>query len=81
MRKTKSSKPAKARISDGISTRVRFASHQQIKLVERAAKHRGMSRDAFIQQVLQASAEKVLTVPSPPDPVIAQASKAAVDQL
>jgi hypothetical protein len=50
-------------IAEGISTRVYFRDHEQIALVRRAAKHRGLGFNLFIQLVLQASAEKVLAGP------------------
>lgn len=50
-------------VREGVSIRVRFASHKQIELVESAARKRGQSRDRFIQRVLQAASEHVMKEP------------------
>lgn len=54
------------RIGDGVSKRVRFANHEQFNLVKAAAKRRGVPRDRFIQDALQAVAECVMAQPEPP---------------
>jgi len=70
------------RIADGVSIRVRFASHKQIALIGAAASRRGIARDRFIQLVLQAASEHVMSAPAPPLEVgIEQFSVAAVSQL
>jgi hypothetical protein len=46
-------------IADGVSVRVRFASHAQLDLIRAAAKRRGVSRDRLIQNVLQADTEQL----------------------
>lgn len=55
---------------DGVSIRVRFRDHEQIKLIQRAAERRGIARDLFIQNICEAVACKVLK--EPPAPPIEQ---------
>jgi hypothetical protein len=50
-------------VRDGVPMRVRFASHKQIELITNAARRRGLSRDRFIQRVLQVAAEHVMNEP------------------
>jgi hypothetical protein len=51
------------RIADGISIRVRFASHAQIALVKTAAARRGLGFNFYLQSVLQAVSEQVMAAP------------------
>lgn len=79
MKKTKHVPQASPRVGDGVSVRVRFASHEQLELIKAAAAKRGISRDLFIQRVLQASAQAVMALP--PDPVIDRIAQDAAGLL
>jgi len=79
MKKAKFVPKPEPRIADGVSVRVRFASHKQLELIKAAARHKGIPRDLYIQRVLQASAEAVLA--APPDPAILQVATDANAQL
>jgi hypothetical protein len=78
MRKSKRVSRAVPRTADGVSVRVRFASHEQLDLIRNAAAKRGIARDLFIQRVLQAAAQAVMVLP--PDPVIERIGQDAASQ-
>jgi hypothetical protein len=82
MRKSKVVLQAEAPVRDGVSRRVRFASQEQIKLIEAAARRRKLPRDRYIQRVLQAASETVMAQPPEPvDPLVEMASQAATANL
>jgi hypothetical protein len=79
MRKNKPAPKPQPRVADGISVRIRFASHKQLELIRAAALKRGIARDLFIQSLLQAAAELVLA--EPPAPPLAQVARHATAML
>jgi len=63
------------------SMRVRLVSKEQAMLVASAAKRRGMGRDEFIQEVLQAASERVLGIPRPPEPSLSEISGSVIAEI
>jgi len=76
MRKIKSESKPQRPVRDGVPIVVRFRDHKQLELIVAAAQRRGVARDRFIQDVLEAAAELVLA--APPPPTLAEIARAIV---
>jgi hypothetical protein len=58
--------PRKKYIPNGVQKIIRFASQEDVDLIQRAADRRGLSFTAFVRMACVATASKVIA--APPDP-------------